>query len=223
LVACAPGKGTFASRLAPLFGIPTISTGDLIRAEIKAGSAVGQQVKALTETGGLVSDEVVLGLLRTRLAQPDASKGFIIDGYPRRVSQAETLATLAPLGLAVNLVLDEKILIEKALARRVCQHCGQGYNLANIVRDGYFMPPLLPRTPGLCDRCPPAVGKLTTRKDDVESIIRDRLQIYQRETFPILDFYRQQGILLEFEVRKGVQDLDELKDKIETRLKTITQ
>jgi len=212
------GKGTFATRLAPLFGVPTISTGDLIRAEIKGNTEVGQQVKALTERGGLVGDDVVLQLLKNRLAAPDAAKGFILDGYPRRVSQAETLATLRPLGLAVNLVLDEKILVEKALARRVCAHCGSGYNLANIVRDGYFMPPLLPKAPGLCDKCPPAVGKLTTRADDTESIIRERLRVYERETFPILDFYRKQGLLLEFEVRKGVADLDELRGKIEQRL-----
>ncbi len=212
------GKGTFASRLAPLFGIPTISTGDLIRAEIKAGSAIGAEVKALTERGGLVSDSIVLSLLSRRLSEPDAARGFILDGYPRRVSQAETLSTLAPLGLAVNLILNEKILVEKALARRVCPHCGSGYNLANIVRDGYMMPPLLPKIAGLCDKCPPTQGKLITRADDTEVIIRERLKIYQEETFPIIDFYRSKGLLLEFEVRKGVADLPELAQLIQKRL-----
>ena len=211
------GKGTFASRLSPLYTIPTISTGDLIRAEIKRQSPVGLQVKALTEKGGLVSDDIVLELLRDRLAQSDAAMGFIIDGYPRRVSQAETLASLAPVSLAVNLRLEQAVLVEKALARRVCSKCGTGYNLANICRDGYHMPPLLPRVQGQCDRC---ASPLITRADDTEKIIRDRLRIYEEETFPIIDFYRQQGKLLEFEVKKGVADLDDLKAQIDAALRS---
>ena len=209
------GKGTFASRLSPLFGIPTISTGDLIRAEIKAGTATGLAVKAVSERGGLISDDVVLELLQKRLDEPDAQKGFIIDGYPRRVSQAATLAKLHPIALAVNLVLDESILVEKALARRVCCKCGHGYNLANIQRDGYEMPPLLPKVPGHCDKCH---GALVTRPDDTDEIIRDRLHIYQKETFPIIDFYDKQGLLLEFPVKKGVADLPELKRQILQRV-----
>ena len=163
-----------------------------------------------------MSDPIVLELLQKRLAQPDAARGFIIDGYPRRVSQAETLATLRPLSLAVNLVLDQSVLVEKALARRVCGSCGAGYNLAHIDRDGYKMPPLLPKVSGKCDKCG---GGLVTRPDDTEPIIRERLAIYERETFPIIEFYRRQRILLEFTVRKGVADLPELKAMIEERLK----
>lgn len=210
------GKGTFATRLAPHFSIPTISTGDLIRAEIKSGTPVGQSVKALTEKGGLVSDDIVLDLLKTRLDQPDAQVGFILDGYPRRISQADTLSALHPVSLAVNLVLDESILVEKALARRICEKCGHGYNLANICRDGYQMPPLLPKVAGKCDKCG---GKLITRSDDTEAIIRDRLHIYARETFPIIEYYRKKGLLMEFPVKKGVADLPDLIREIETRLK----
>lgn len=212
----ASGKGTFATRLAPLFKIPTISTGDLIRAEIKAGSAIGLEVKALTEKGGLVSDEIVLDLLNKRLAQPDAQAGFILDGYPRRVSQADTLAKLHPLSLTVNLALDESILVEKALARRICESCGNGYNLANIQRDGYEMPPLLPKKKeGHCDKCD---GKLITRSDDTEEIIRDRLGVYFKETFPIIEYYRAKGLLMEFPVKKGVADLPDLVKQIEARI-----
>lgn len=210
------GKGTFATRLAPILGIPTISTGDLIRAEIKAGTPVGKQVKALTEKGGLVGDDIVLGLLKNRLQQPDVlSKGFMLDGYPRRVSQAETLSQLHPISLALNFTLDENILVEKALARRVCDSCGTGYNLANIQRDGYEMPPLLPKVEGKCDKCS---GKLVTRVDDTEKIIRDRLEIYNKETFPIIEFYRKQGKLMEFKVKKGVADLPDLVKQLEQRL-----
>lgn len=173
-------------------------------------------MKALTEKGGLVSDDIVLKLLNQRLAQPDAKNGFILDGYPRRISQADTLAEIAPISLSVNLVLDENILVEKALARRICEGCGNGYNLANICRDGYQMPPLLPKVEGKCDKC---CGNLITRKDDTEEIIRDRLGIYFKETFPIIEYYREKGLLMEFQVKKGVADLPDLVAAIEERLK----
>ena len=210
------GKGTFASRMAPIFKIPTISTGDLIRAEIKAGSDIGKEVKSITDKGGLASDEIVLSLLKKRLDQPDAQAGFILDGYPRRISQADTLATIHPISLAVNLVLDQDILVEKALARRICENCGTGYNLANIQRDGYMMPPLLPKHEGKCDKC---CGNLITRADDTESIIRDRLSVYFKETFPIIEYYRERGLLMEFKVKKGVADLPDLVSEIESKLK----
>jgi adenylate kinase len=209
------GKGTFASRLSPLFSIPTISTGDLLRAEIKAGTKIGKDAKAVTEKGGLVEDDVVLGLLNRRLAKLDAQSGFILDGYPRRISQADTLADLHPLSLSINLVLDQDILVEKALARRICEGCGNGYNLANIQRDGYVMPPLLPKVQGKCDKCG---GKLVTRKDDTETIIRERLAIYAQETFPIIEYYREKGLLMEFQVKKGVADLPNLVAAIKNRL-----
>jgi len=211
------GKGTFATRLSPLFDIPTISTGDLIRAEIKLESAIGREVREITENGGLVDDEIVMKLLEKRLNQRDATlKGFLIDGYPRRVSQAETLAYLRPISLAVYLTLDREILVEKALARRVCEDCGTGYNLADIRRGHYDMPPLLPKQPNKCDKCG---GKLVTRADDTEEIIRNRLAVYDAETQPIVDYYRKQGKLMEFEVKKGVKDLEELTQLIKSNLK----
>ena len=148
------GKGTFASRLSPYFNIPTISTGDLIRAEIKNNTAIGRDVKSTIERGELVQDQTVFALLQKRLSEKDClENGYILDGYPRRVTQAETLiAHQINLQLTINLNLDKNILLEKALARRVCQDCGNGYNVASIIRDGYHMPPLLPKVEGKCDK-----------------------------------------------------------------------
>jgi adenylate kinase len=129
----------------------------------------------------------------------------------------DVLHTMAPLTLAINFVLDTEILVEKALARRMCENCGTGYNLANIVRDGYDMLPLLPKVPHTCDEC---AGK---RADDTEPIIRDRLAIYEKETFPIIDYYRKKGIFMEFKVKKGVADMPQLVKEIEDALKVQQQ
>jgi adenylate kinase len=210
------GKGTFAARLSPLLGVPTVSSGDLIRDELRRKSAVGMALKDTIASGQLVADDVVWSLLRTRLSASDvSSRGFLLDGYPRRVSQAQQLAERWPVHVALNFTLDTEVLVEKALARRICAQCGSGYNLANIVRDGYDMPPLLPRVAGHCDKC---AGKLITRDDDKEHVIRERLAIYQRETVPITEFYRQQGVLLEWSVKRGVQDLPEVLALLRTKI-----
>jgi adenylate kinase family enzyme len=139
------GKGTFASRLGPHFGIPAISTGDLIRAEIKTASTLGRQLKAITDAGRLVSDEVMSEILKKRLSLADTARGFLLDGYPRRVTQAEALNRIQPLDAVVNIGLREDILINKISSRRVCEKCGANFNLANIQDGEINMPPLLPK------------------------------------------------------------------------------
>ncbi len=146
------GKGTFAGRVAPHFGIPTISSGDLIREEIKRGTALGASIKATNDAGQLVSDEIVTKMIATRLSQPDTKNGFILDGYPRRVSQAQALSRITPLDLVLNIDLREDILVLKAISRRVCSGCGKGYNVADIQNGDIRMPPLLPKKAGICDK-----------------------------------------------------------------------
>lgn len=201
------GKGTFAARIGPHFGIPFISTGDLIRAEIKSGSDLGKRIKQISESGQLVSDEIVADMVRKRLSQPDTDRGFLLDGYPRRLTQADQLAQITPLDVVLNISLREDILIQKMISRRVCDKCGRGYNVADIRQGDIVMPPLLPKVEGKCDTCS---GPLVQRRDDTEEVVRRRLEIYQQETKPLLDYYAKQGVLLEFNVKRGIEDTPQL-------------
>ena len=209
------GKGTYARFIGPNYSIPFISTGDLVRAEIGSQSALGQRVKAATNRGELLDDEVVFSLLSKRLDAADCANGFLLDGYPRRVSQAERLSSLCRLDLVINLVLREDILVKKLSARRVCSGCGKNYNIADINDGEYVMPPLLPKQHNKCDVCG---GELVQRSDDTEKVVRDRLTIYERETHPLVDYYEREGVLVKFEVKKGVADVPRLLQVIQAGL-----
>ena len=165
------GKGTYSSRAAPLLGIPHISTGDIFREEAAKGTELGNKIKAIMESGGLVSDDIVLDALKERLKKPDAEKGFILDGFPRTIEQAEALGKMFSIDMAMNIHMPEDILIEKITARRVCRECGDLYNVADIRRHGIELPPMLPKVPGKCDKCG---GELYQRKDDTEDAIKVR-------------------------------------------------
>ena len=209
------GKGTYARYIGPHYSLPFISTGDLVRAEIASSSLTGQRIKAATNAGQLVDDSLMLALLQVRLSQPDCQSGFLLDGFPRRVTQAQQLAALYDLDLVVNLILREDLLVRKLSARRVCGSCGRNYNVADINDGEYIMPPLLPSKPGVCDNCG---GGLVQRSDDTESTVKARLRIYDEETLPLVQFYERQGKLVRFEVKKGVQDVPRLLDTIERAL-----
>lgn len=209
------GKGTFASRVAPALGIPTISTGDLVRAEVKKGTSLGQELAAIADRGELVGDDQITDMARARLAEDDAQAGFILDGFPRTRAQAEALEGFGGVALAVNLDIDLDVLVEKIVSRRVCADCGNGYNVARINRGEIRMEPLLPKVEGVCDKCG---GKLVQRADDTPDIVRNRLEIYQAETAPLIEFYRERGVLTQFSVKRGVEDLPELLELIESGL-----
>jgi len=202
------GKGTFAARIAPRLGVPAISTGDLIRAETKAGSALGKQLQAFTAQGQLVPDEVVSRMVRERLQAPDAARGWILDGYPRTVQQARDLDAAQDVGRVVNITLPERVLTEKLLGRRVCGDCGRGYNVAAIHEGELDMPPLLPK-PADCDRCKGA-PRLTVREDDTAAVVAQRMEVYARQTQPLIEYYTKQGKLQDFAVKKGVADMPRL-------------
>lgn len=181
------GKGTQAKLLMERFGVPQISTGDLLRAAVAAQSPLGLKAKAAMDAGELVSDEIVLGMIRERLAEADAKAGFILDGFPRNGAQAAALdALLAELGqdidraVHIQVAFDE--LLKRLTGRRTCTQCGALYNV-------YFSPP---RQVGVCDRCG---GALMHRDDDNEQTISRRLRVYEEQTQPLIDYYQAQGKL----------------------------
>lgn len=176
------GKGTQAERLAKQCRIPAISTGEMIRAEIKAGSELGRIAAGVTITGGLLSDELVNKIVRSRLSQPDCVDGFMLDGYPRTVQQATFLASLlqdlgVPQPTVVHIDVPSQLLIARTCDRRSCVQCGSIYNLASHP----------PKEPGLCDTCH---VELQQRADDCEDTVRNRLVSYERSTAPLIGFYR---------------------------------
>ncbi len=183
------GKGTQSKLLIEKYKIPQISTGDLLRAAVAAGSDLGRKAKAAMDAGQLVSDDVVLGMIQERLSKPDARAGFILDGFPRNIPQAQALdAMLArlsqPLQLALLVDVDTEVLMKRLTGRRTCSNasCGAIYNI-------YFS---APKAPGKCDKCG---SNLAHRSDDNESTVRSRLQVYEQQTAPLVSYYKAQGKL----------------------------
>ena len=182
------GKGTQARRLEERFGLVQLSTGDLLRAAVAQGTQAGQQAKAVMESGGLVSDEIVLAILKDRLAQPDTGRGVILDGFPRTEGQAAALDQLLTetgqkVGAAVSLEVEDAAMVERVSGRFTCAHCGEGYHES-------FKPPA---TPGTCNAC--GATEFKRRPDDTAETVQSRLSAYHRETAPLIAFYDRQGLL----------------------------
>jgi adenylate kinase len=184
------GKGTQAQRLRDEKGIPQVSSGDLLRDAVKRGTDLGKRAKAAMDAGELVSDEIVLGLIRERLGRPDAAAGFILDGYPRNVAQVAALdALLAELGQPIDAVvlmdIDPTVLFKRLTGRRACPNCGKVFNIYTA-----------PSSKGeRCDNCE-ASPALVQRDDDREEVIEKRLRVYERDTRPLIDHYRGRGLLV---------------------------
>jgi adenylate kinase len=181
------GKGTQAQRLQQEQGFPQVSTGDLLRRAVADQTPLGVKAKAVMDAGNLVSDDIVLGIIKERLAQPDARRGFILDGYPRNRAQADSLeSVLAELGVkldaAVLMDVDFEVLMKRLTGRRTCSKTGQVLNI-------YFSPP------EELEACRKAGGELLQRADDNESTIRNRLEVYERQTAPLIEYYRERGLL----------------------------
>jgi len=181
------GKGTQARDLAREWGVPHLATGDMLREAVAAGTAVGVEAKRYMDQGALVPDDVIIGLMAERLGGRDAAKGFILDGFPRTIAQAEALARLLKdLGQALDAVVyfdvSEAELLRRLTGRRVCRACGRTYHLTSSP----------PKRAGVCDACG---GELYQREDDREATVRNRLEVYRRQTAPLLDYYRQRNVL----------------------------
>ena len=176
------GKGTYASRLKDLLGIPHISTGDMVREEIRAQTELGKIMKAYSERGELVPDEIIIDMLAKRLSKPDAQRGFILDGFPRTLKQAEYLEKISGVDLVINLNVPDEIIIQRLSNRLICKRCGAIYNRLT----------LKPKVDGICDKCG---GELYQREDDRPEVIQERLNVYRRDTEPLIEYYRRKGIL----------------------------
>jgi len=197
------GKGTQAKMLTEEFTIPQISTGDILRAAVKDGTAMGLKAKEYMNAGGLVPDEVVVGIVRDRLQENDCNNGFILDGFPRTVAQADALqvslqAMDKELDRVVSLAVDAEALVERLTGRRTCKECGRGYHVK-------FDPS---READVCDACG---GALIQRDDDQEETIRKRLQVYANQTSPLISYYRETGVLLELD---GMQPISQVQEKM---------
>ena len=193
------GKGTQAANLVKEFGIPHISTGDMFRAAVKEGTELGLQAKACIDAGKLVPDEVTIGIVKERLAKPDCKKGFILDGFPRTVEQADALTgILKELGLsltaALNITVPAADLIERAVGRRICKSCGATYHVK-------FNPP---QKAGVCDTC---AGDLYQRADDSEETMKNRLSVYEAQTKPLIAYYEKAGVYKEIDGRKAIDEV----------------
>lgn len=197
------GKGTQAKMLMEKFSIPQISTGDILRAAVKDGTPMGLKAKEYMNAGGLVPDEVVVGIVRDRLRETDCGNGFILDGFPRTVAQADALQVSLQdmskeLDRVITLAVDSEALVERLTGRRTCKDCGRGYHVK-------FDPP---REVAVCDSCR---GPLLQRDDDQEETIRKRLQVYADQTSPLISYYRESGVLLELD---GMQPIPQVQEKM---------
>ncbi|MDH5546312.1 MAG: adenylate kinase [Gammaproteobacteria bacterium] len=193
------GKGTQAKMLVETLNIPQISTGDLLRAAVAAGTPLGLQAKEILEAGQLVSDELVLGMIRERLAEKDAQKGFILDGFPRTLVQAKALDQMLrdlqwSIDGAVLFDIDPEKVVKRISGRRTCGDCGQMYNT-------YFSPPAKENS---CDKCG---GALTHRSDDNEDTVRKRLDVYEEQTSPLVGYYQNQDKLKRIMAEGDINDI----------------
>lgn len=176
------GKGTYASRLTNDLGIPNISTGDMVREEIKNETELGKAIKEYSDKGALVPDEAIVNLLENRLKKPDCEKSFILDGFPRTTKQAEALDEITKIDIVINLNVPDEVIIKRLSNRLVCKDCGTIYNKLT----------LKPKRDMMCDECN---GSLYQRRDDQPEVIQERLNIYRKKTEPLIQYYKKKGIL----------------------------
>lgn len=202
------GKGTNAKRIASFYKIPHISTGDMFREAIKNKTSLGELANSYMSKGLLVPDEVTIGLVKERLSRDDCKNGYLLDGFPRTMVQAEALTELSneigrPITNVLNIVVPESILIDRICGRRVCKVCGAPYHVRNMK----------PKVEGVCDLCG---GELVQRKDDNEETLKSRLSEYHKQTEPLIAYYTKLGVVADID---GTKDLDLLLDDIKAILK----
>jgi adenylate kinase len=195
------GKGTQAGNIASTYGIPHISTGDILRANVREGTELGREAKRFMDAGELVPDEVIIGMVGDRLSEPDATQGFLFDGFPRTVPQAEALEMLLlareqPLDVVLRLAVDEDEVVTRLTGRRTCTGCGAVFHVEHQP----------PASEGVCDACG---GELVQREDDREDVVRNRLEVYRRSTEPLEEFYWNRGLLRDVEAVGTVDEVAE--------------
>ena len=187
------GKGTQAEILSKLMNVPTISTGNILRAAMKAGTEVGLKAKSYVESGKLVPDEVIIGIIQERLAQPDCANGYILDGVPRTIPQAQTMEDMGiAIDCALSIEVDDDVIVRRMSGRRTCRDCSSTFHVENNP----------PKVDGKCDFCG---GELTIRADDAPETVKKRLETYHRETEPLKAFYAERGKLRLVDNQPGIE------------------
>jgi adenylate kinase len=205
------GKGTYASFIKIKYKLPHISTGDLLRESIEKKTELGLKAKKYYDKGILVPDEITLDLLKQRLTKEDCKKGFILDGFPRTIMQAEALDKISKIGVVINFYASEKIILQRLGGRRICKNCKAIFHLINKK----------PKKEGVCDLCQ---GMLYQREDEKPDIIKQRLKIYHDQTMPLEEFYKKRGILKEIKADADINDPNfktEILDKIDEAIASI--
>lgn len=195
------GKGTMAQKLTTDLHVPQISTGDIFRKNLKEETPLGLQVKSIMAAGALVPDEITIEIVKQRLAEPDCANGYILDGFPRSLIQAEALTTFQTIDCALNLDVDKEAVVRRLSGRRFCPDCSGTYHISSL---------------GDATTCPNCGGKLIIRADDSEETVRERLRVYEQTTFPLIEYYRKQGNLLTVD---GNGTVDEVYQRILSVLK----
>jgi adenylate kinase len=190
------GKGTLAARAVDILKLPHISTGNIFRAAIAEQSPLGIKVKAILDAGKLVDDETTIELVKERLAREDAGKGYILDGFPRTIPQAEALAEFSTVDKVVNFDIPDAGVLERLGGRRVCRKCGHNFHM---IFDK-------PKKDGVCDHCG---GEVYTRADDKREAVQKRLEVYRAQTAPLIDFYRKKGLLVDVDARPAIDKMTE--------------
>ena len=184
------GKGTQATKICEKYNIPHISTGDILRANIKAGTPLGLQAKAVIDKGQLVSDEIVIGLIKDRLSNDDCKGGYLLDGFPRTIEQAVALDSFENVNMAINIAVNEDEVVERIAGRRMCA-CGESYHISTYALD-------------TCKKCG---GKLYQRDDDKPETVKARLEVYNKQTAPLIDYYDAKKVLYTVDGSQSVQDV----------------
>lgn len=200
------GKGTVAKQLTAVDGSVQISTGDILRAAVKEGTDLGKQAKAYMDAGDLVPDELIMGIMKERLKEADCKPGFLLDGFPRTIPQAEQLKdVLADIGetldAAVNLEVPREVIMDRLTTRRTCVDCGAIYNVKSAP----------PKVEGVCDKCG---GKVVQRDDETEEAIANRLDVYNEKTAPLVDFYRDEGLLLDINATSSEEVVRTIRERV---------
>ncbi len=188
------GKGTHGDIVSKKLGVPKISTGDIFREEIKTGSELGKKLKVILDAGNLVPDDITVKILKNRISKPDCKKGFILDGFPRTIFQAEELEKTVKIDKVVNFVLSKKSILERLGGRWTCRKC----------QDIYHEVHKKPKRLGICDKCG---RELYQREDQTTGAIEKRLEVYEKETKPLIDFYRKKGLLVDIDCEGNIEDV----------------
>ena len=191
------GKGTQATRISDKYNLPHISTGDILRKNIKEGTKLGIEAKSYIDAGKLVPDEVVINIVKDRLQQADCKNGFILDGFPRTCPQAEALDKVTKIDAVINIAVDPALIVNRITGRRMCA-CGESYHISM----------------GIGDTCPKCGSKLYQRDDDKEETVKERMQVYENQTAPLIDYYTAKGLVVDVDGGKPLNEVFEQISKV---------